>query len=761
MRILQISTYDTRGGASVAAYRLHRALLGLGADCRMLVRKKYSDRDTVAAVTPPRRADCPREAFFQGHVIQKTYIEQNRTQLSNSLFTFPYPGHHAARMASLHRADVINLHWVARFMSPTNIQTLLKTRKPVVWTLHDQWAFTGGCHYSAGCEGFQGDCGQCPQIADDPFGMPAAVLRDKVQLFARGDLALVSPSRWLATCAARSTLFRETPVYVIPNGLDTDVFRPVHKESARGALGLPPEAFTILFVAEHVAEKRKGFQQLKAAIVRCLESESFRRLAKQGKVRLLCLGHPDPETADLPVPVICPGYLGSEEEMCMAYNAADLFVQPSLEDNLPNTMLEAMSCGIPVIAFRAGGMPEVVESGATGYLVSPGDGVAMGEAILSLLAHGDQAAHMGKTCRKKVEREYAVGIQASRYVDLFETLCRKGPPKSQGPPRPEKRSPWLDADPEAGLDTRLGPATRQVYDKILLHSMKTFAYDLYKKHRALAAEKPSWLQQIESLTRDLGSCERHAQGLDRQLKTITRQLRQCEEDRRRRETQIEILNGHLAEARKLADRQEAHLKSELEQWTTKLNSLTAQLEASEKDRRARGNQIDTLSEQLQEAARKGEDHIRQIQHLSEMLTRSEEERRRQAEQVEQLEPRLEASERNLRALMDQLERVSAFLKEANDDREERLGQIVRLTDQLRQAGEYQERLQADVSLMKARIEVMREQRKALEEALVEQERVLRAPLVRFFQSVHLIERVPDSWQTLLETCRDKKPPSSG
>jgi glycosyltransferase involved in cell wall biosynthesis len=374
---------------------------------------------------------------------------------------------------------------VAFYQSPVTLRRLFALGKPVVWTLHDMWPFTGGCHYSASCEKYKTDCARCPQLADDPFDLPAAVLRDKVELFRGANLTIVTPSRWLAACARESRLFKGVRVEVIPNALETELYQPLPKQEAKKALGIPTDAVTLLFGAENAEERRKGFQELVAAIGHCRESEAFRRLAAQGKIRVICFGRADAALSSLGLPTVTLGYLTSDAEIARAYAAADLFVLPSLEDNLPNTMLEAMSCATPVVAFDVGGMPDMVTDGKTGRLVPAGDVRALGEAIASLVANPELRAAMGQNCRALMTGRYDLKHQARSYLELYRDLTEKSPDVDRGDSRPEVSGHDQSSRCGVPVDVELGPGTREVYDRVLLKALREYvltAHGLRRSH---------------------------------------------------------------------------------------------------------------------------------------------------------------------------------------------------------------------------------------------------------------------------------------
>src|ERR1041385_8424601 len=260
MKSALISTYDVRDGASIAAHRLNVGLRQLGIDSKMIVLYKNSSDDAVIQFERSESPERAFEEFLLSKVLQTGYIDSHRTDLSNTMFSIPCAGHDLLATPDVYEADVINLHWVAQYQSITSIKRLLDSGKPVVWTLHDQWAFTGGCHYSAGCEGYASNCRPCPQLAEDPAELPAAVLRDQLELFEGASFTLVTPSGWLARTAKRSKLFKNTRTEVIPNSLDTDSFSPVPKSEAKKQFGIESDVITLLFGARDGTEMRKGFR---------------------------------------------------------------------------------------------------------------------------------------------------------------------------------------------------------------------------------------------------------------------------------------------------------------------------------------------------------------------------------------------------------------------------------------------------------------------------------------------------------------------
>ncbi|MHC4885193.1 MAG: glycosyltransferase [Planctomycetota bacterium] len=469
MSVATVSTRDINGGAARAAFGLHQGLNTVGQRSVMLVREKASADDTVIPATLSGRLGHYGNALKCGVIVQERYIDRHRTPLSNTLFSLGYPGYDLAHSDMLMSADVINLHWINYFQSLITIKNLFSLNVPVVWTLHDQWAFTGGCHYSAGCEQYADACSRCPQLSDDPYALPAAVLRDKIDLFEEEDITIVTPSRWLADCARRSRLFQKARIEIIPNSVDTGVFSPVPRREARRLLNLPSDARTLLFGAEATGEKRKGFKELLDALRRCMADGEVRSLVDKGKLRLLAFGHPDESQLSGDLPVTSFGYVTSDERLRTIYSAADVFIVPSLEDNLPNTMLEAMGCGTPVIAFDVGGMSDLISDKVTGLLVEPNNIEHLSRAIIHCILHPDHCADMGDQCGPLIDDRYTREKQANAYVRLYRELCANRKP---GPSQRNVASAPETGSVRADLDSSTGPHFSGIYEQVLTTSLR-------------------------------------------------------------------------------------------------------------------------------------------------------------------------------------------------------------------------------------------------------------------------------------------------
>lgn len=412
MKVLLLNTSDIDGGAARAAHRLHQGLLGLGVDSRMLVQSKTGDDPNVLEPSGttakalsrlrPRIDSLPLRTF--------TPVDKYRPFSTSWL-----PERLAARVKSL-APDIVHLHWVNGGFA--RIETLANLPRPMVWTLHDMWAFTGGCHYDAGCGRYREHCGKCPQLGSGrDRDASRRTLRRKRASWKGNPFTLVTPSRWLAGCARTSPLFADARIEVIPNGLDLDRYRPHGKDVARDILGLPRDRNLIAFGAMSMADARKGFRHLQAALL------EMARHWTGGPTEVVVFGAGRPASPpELGFPIRYTGRLHDDASLSLLYSAVDAFVCSSEEDNLPNTVAEALACGTPCAAFRVGGLPDLIDDGVNGRLTAPFDAAGMAEAIASLLGEPSRRAAFSAAARKKAEAEYGLEKCARAYARLYGEL---------------------------------------------------------------------------------------------------------------------------------------------------------------------------------------------------------------------------------------------------------------------------------------------------------------------------------------------------
>jgi glycosyltransferase involved in cell wall biosynthesis len=419
VKITHVSTFDLLGGAARAAYRLHSCLCQLGYQSRFFAQYKTSKDPTVTQFTASAK---PQVRLRRG--LKRRYLALSQRAIGSlspdsTFFNDDRSQHNGDALTQLPESDVLNLHWVAGFIDYREFFQQLPPGLKVVWTMHDMNPFTGGCHYDAGCQRYRQKCGMCPQLrSTSPKDFSAQVWSRKMKAFSTSAaecMHLVAPSRWLAGEARQSTLFSEFKVSVIPNGIDTDLFQPRDKRQAKEQLKIPQESSVVLFVAETISGQRKGFSLL---------AEALRSLKDTPHLYFLAVGH-GASSVDLGPRIITLDYIEDENRLSLAYCAADVFVVPSLQDNLPNTALEALSCGVPTVAFDVGGLRDIIREGQTGHLVPASDVHALRTAIAGLLENNEQRAMMAGECRRRALAEYRLDIQASRYAALYKRLIQE------------------------------------------------------------------------------------------------------------------------------------------------------------------------------------------------------------------------------------------------------------------------------------------------------------------------------------------------
>ncbi len=413
MKVCLLSRSDGRGGGYAAAYRLHQGLIQHGIESQLLVSEKTRDDSTISLSYGKRSQDLTKLITYLDALPKRFYRHRQNTPYS--VQWVPDQLDKSIKQSS---PDIINLHWINDGF--LKIETLAQFKRPIVWTLHDMWAFTGGCHYSGECDAYVSACGKCPQLGSHTQSdLSNWIWKRKASAWEHLDLTIVTPSHWLAKCAAASSLFRNLQIEVIPNGLDTNLYKPIEKAIARNILGLPQDKKLILFGAVNsTSDSRKGFSILKDALNRISETSC------SSEIELIVFGAPaNTRLPDIQLENRSLGKLNDDISLSLVYSAADIFVAPSIQDNLPNTVMESLSCGTPCIAFDIGGMPDMIKHGETGYLAQPFDPADLANMILQLIEDSDKLAFMSSTARKRVEEQFTLAQQAVKYSTLFEKLC--------------------------------------------------------------------------------------------------------------------------------------------------------------------------------------------------------------------------------------------------------------------------------------------------------------------------------------------------
>jgi glycosyltransferase involved in cell wall biosynthesis len=423
VKVVHVNSYDRSGGAARAAYRLHEGLRNLGVDSGMFVLHKDTDDSSVTTYNPPANLTVRLGRVLRRKAIARDVRRYQRARPGVANARDPRWNFSDDRAAfgrdpwsRFPGCDIIHLHWVVGFLDYREFFGRIPERHPVAWTLHDMNPFTGGCHWACDCERFAQQCGACPLLASQSVrDLSHRIWQRKQDSFSRlpsSQLHIITPSHWLCQQASRSSLLSRFPISVIPYGLDTELFAPREKRIAREILKLPPKAKVVLFVADGVHLPRKGFELLKQALVDLLNTRDL-YLVSMGRTDNRALGDLSHVHID---------YLRHEGVLSCVYSAADVFVAPSLEDNLPNTVLEAISCGVPVVGFAVGGIPDAVRPGITGLLAPRGDIGALRNAILELVEDEARRSQMSANCRSVAVEEYSLEVQAREYLRLYEEM---------------------------------------------------------------------------------------------------------------------------------------------------------------------------------------------------------------------------------------------------------------------------------------------------------------------------------------------------
>ena len=361
MNVLHLSTDDYSGGSAIATFRLHSAMRHLGINSNMLVIRKTRITDNNI-----HQINSTIVRKIEIRLLEKLNYKKINYLQSRGLFSYPKYGNDLSSYRNVTQADVIYLHWINRdFLTISDLENIFKLKKPIFWVLHDMWPMTGGCHHSFECDKYVSHCSNCPHLVNPSRNdLSNKLFHSKLKIFEKyTNLHIVTPSVWLGECAKKSKLFSTKSISVIPNILDTEVFKPMDKKTARRLFNLPEEKNIILFGAiEGHLNPYKGWSYLQEA----LQESSLLEL----NLAALIFGseyNNEIEKA-IPFPVYFSGQLKDNESICMLYNAADIFVAPSIADNFPNTISESLSCGTPVVGFNVGGIPDLVQHKINGYL---------------------------------------------------------------------------------------------------------------------------------------------------------------------------------------------------------------------------------------------------------------------------------------------------------------------------------------------------------------------------------------------------------
>ena len=412
LKVVHLNSYENNGGAGRAASRLVSALQHEGLDASLWVNysfEAHSSQHNFSKGLLPKFITAVQ--IILERILTKTRIKSVKTP-----FSIPFFGKDISRHPALKEADIIHLHWINHaFLRPKDLAKLQKLNKPIVWTFHDSNAFTGGCHVRYACTHFEQSCGNCPIVKQPaPQDLSQHLWKSKKQAYNGLALQVIAPSQWMAQSAKKSSLFAKSPIHIIPNTLNTQVFSPSDKALAREKLGLPADAFLILsgFMPSS-NDKHKGADLL---------VEALGIFGQSNEVELVVFGNR--RAGDLPDFDLKTTFLGTiteEEKLAICYAAADVFVTPSIEDNLPNTVLESLACGTPVVAFTTGGIPDMVKHRHNGYLAPGASPEELAKGLAWVKNYADKAA-LSKAARQTVLSTFSETVVAKQHIKLYQSI---------------------------------------------------------------------------------------------------------------------------------------------------------------------------------------------------------------------------------------------------------------------------------------------------------------------------------------------------
>jgi glycosyltransferase involved in cell wall biosynthesis len=423
MRILYLNSTYREGGAAIAAARLMEAFYTESdIEVRMLVQKPPKQNAPMPAnVRAMLRRPWQKGPYWWRTQRHRKQLRRYKTLPRSAFSTSCYGIRRLERHPWIQWADVLHLHWISdHYVSAATLQALGRLGKPIFWTLHDMWAFTGGCHYAGDCRRFQAACGACPLLkSSTQEDLSRVEWQRKYNVYQALKPKIICPSTWMLRESQSSSLLGRFVHQRIPYSLDTEIFSPPHQREGK-PLPARPHPFTLLFGGVNAAnDPRKGFAYLLAAL------EHLADEVPQEAFRLLVFGsEADPSIVDqLPFPTGFTGKVRGDRKLAEVYRQADLFIAPSLEDNLPNTVIEALACSLPIVAFNIGGMADMVQTDQTGYLARPREAADLAQGI-RFCADPDRFPRLRRQARQFALRHFDAPVVAAQMLDAYQQALK-------------------------------------------------------------------------------------------------------------------------------------------------------------------------------------------------------------------------------------------------------------------------------------------------------------------------------------------------
>jgi glycosyltransferase involved in cell wall biosynthesis len=412
LKILIISTSDIYGGAGIAAHRLHQSLLLQGIESKMLVQNKMSDNYSIETTNISRiQKNIPKLRSAIDGLPVRFYKHRNKTPFSPSWLGF----NDIADQINKINPDIVHLHWICGGM--ISIEHLSKIKSPIVWSCHDMWPFTGGCHYDENCNGYKTSCGKCPVLKSDVSNdLSNKILNKKLNSYSKiENLTVIGSSKWIEQCAKQSILFKDRKILNLPNGIDTQLFNVINKDIVKNIFKIPKNKKVILFAAMNLLEDpRKGSKELFIAI---------NELDVRDTIFVIAGSSPPEKELKLKYPVYFIPPLRDEISLPLMYNIADVMIVPSLQENLANSIIESLACGVPVVCFDIGGNIDMVEHKKNGYLAKELDTTDMAIGIKWILEN-ENYDKLSYNARKKVLDDFDSTVITKKYIDMYQEIIQ-------------------------------------------------------------------------------------------------------------------------------------------------------------------------------------------------------------------------------------------------------------------------------------------------------------------------------------------------
>lgn len=421
LKVVHINTYDGNGGAGRACLRLNNALLAENIDSKVIVHYKFGKNAAILSfnLNAVQKAYTAAMIIFERILAKRLLKPAKRTP-----FSFTWFGRSVINHPDVKAADVIHLHWVNHsFLNPQHLAELQKLNKPIVWTFHDSNAFTGGCHVRYTCDHFVRQCGHCPLLKKaGPDDASHKIWQQKHDAYRQLNFNVIAPSAWMLASVLRSSLMHDKPALQIPNTLETAIFKPANRVEAKRQLGLPEDKFIFL---TGFMPSRKDLHKGTSYLLESLELLKERLGLNADQVELVVFGNRNAkDVPDFSFQTSFLGTINDDAKLAMCYAAADAFLIPSLEDNLPYTVMESLSCGTPVVAFTTGGIPDMVTHELNGYLAEYRSSASFADGMEWAINHADKPA-LQQQARQAVMDKYAEPVIAQKHIQLYNQLLNK------------------------------------------------------------------------------------------------------------------------------------------------------------------------------------------------------------------------------------------------------------------------------------------------------------------------------------------------